>query len=202
MRLLACHGRARRPLLAPCLALARPTTARLPARLPTLAALPRPENYFPKTIPPQVLGKVTEAVAENLYDMAVHKYATHVARRLLSVLAGREVAPAPGRKQQQQHAAVAAGDGDEGEGGAGGGGTAAKVGALGALGLACCAVLRAAPACCCCSGASPGGAAGANQRAFSCWLRWALALLRTLKSSRFSYESNKKRQAARWVGSL
>lgn len=66
-----------------------------------------------------MLSKVTDAVAENLYDMAVHKYATHVARRLLSVLCGRDVAPAA-RKQQQAAAAAAqaaaAGAGGEGEG--------------------------------------------------------------------------------------
>ena len=61
----------------------------------------------------QTLAKVTGAVSENLYDMAVHKYATHVARRLLSVLAGRDVAPAPGRKQQQQAQQHAEGEAGE-----------------------------------------------------------------------------------------
>ncbi|GAB4813915.1 hypothetical protein N2152v2_000961 [Parachlorella kessleri] len=63
----------------------------------------------------QTLSKVTDAVSDNLYDMAVHKYATHVARRLLSVLAGRDVAPAPGRKQQQQAQQHAEGEAGEEE---------------------------------------------------------------------------------------
>jgi hypothetical protein len=41
---------------------------------------------------------VSEAAAECLYEMATSKYGSFVARRLLCVLSGRDVAPPPGRK--------------------------------------------------------------------------------------------------------
>jgi nucleolar protein 9 len=45
------------------------------------------------------LGAVTEAVVECLYEMVLSKYGSFVARRLLCLLSGREVASAPKRHQ-------------------------------------------------------------------------------------------------------
>ena len=48
------------------------------------------------------LGSATEAIAGSLYDVVTSKYGSFVARRLLCILSGREVAPAPSKKSQQQ----------------------------------------------------------------------------------------------------
>ncbi|KAL4439741.1 hypothetical protein ABPG75_002742 [Micractinium tetrahymenae] len=58
------------------------------------------------------LTAVTEAAAASLYEMATSKYGSFVARRLLCVLAGRDVAPPPGKKPSAAPAA------DEGSGAA------------------------------------------------------------------------------------
>lgn len=69
---------------------------------------------------------MTEACSESLFEMATSKYGSFVARRLLCVLSGRDVAPAPGKKQE----APAAGGEQQGGGMAprGGGALAAKLG--------------------------------------------------------------------------
>ncbi|KAL4852677.1 hypothetical protein ACK3TF_006244 [Chlorella vulgaris] len=46
------------------------------------------------------LTAVTEAAAEAFYELSTSKYGSFVARRLLCVLAGRDVAPPPGKKAQ------------------------------------------------------------------------------------------------------
>ncbi|PSC67230.1 Pumilio 23 [Micractinium conductrix] len=50
----------------------------------------------------EALNAVTDAAAASLYEMATSKYGSFVARRLLCVLAGRDVAPPPGKKPQEK----------------------------------------------------------------------------------------------------
>ena len=84
VRLGACPARARCCLRVPPLA---PLRA-LPTLSSALCLITAP--------PPQALNAVTDAAAASLYEMATSKYGSFVARRLLCVLAGRDVAPPPG----------------------------------------------------------------------------------------------------------
>ncbi|KAL4419124.1 hypothetical protein ABPG77_004516 [Micractinium sp. CCAP 211/92] len=78
------------------------------------------------------LTAVTEAAAASLYEMATSKYGSFVARRLLCVLAGRDVAPPPGKKPAapapaEDGSAAAAAAGAPPAGPRGGGALAAKL---------------------------------------------------------------------------
>ena len=92
---------------------------------------------------------MTDACAAFLYEMATSKYGSFVARRLLCVLAGRDVAPPPGKKPApppaeggDAAAAAAAPAGPRGGGalaaklggGGGGGGGGGEAGGPGAAG--------------------------------------------------------------------
>jgi len=65
-----------------------------------LALYLMPTFCYCPCLPAQALSAVTEAAASSLYEMATSKYGSFVARRLLCVLAGRDVAPPPGKKAQ------------------------------------------------------------------------------------------------------
>lgn len=84
----------------------------------------------------QALTAVTEAAGASLYEMATSKYGSFVARRLLCVLAGRDVAPQPGKKAAAGADSAAAGAGgdpqqpaaqQQQQGARGGGNLAAKL---------------------------------------------------------------------------
>ncbi|PRW20602.1 pumilio-like protein 23 [Chlorella sorokiniana] len=81
------------------------------------------------------LTAVTDACAASLYEMATSKYGSFVARRLLCVLAGRDVAPPPGKKPAAQpEPAGEAGQAATPAGARGGGALAAKLGSNGGQG--------------------------------------------------------------------
>lgn len=62
-----------------------------------------------------LLALLVDAVRDHLHDYILDRYATHLARQLLCVLAGRDVLPPPGKKQQQwQHVPQEAGGEEEG----------------------------------------------------------------------------------------
>lgn len=69
----------------------------------------------------ELLSGMVGAIGGHLYDYIMDKHATHVARALLVVIAGKDVlSPVAKKKHQQQH-----GEGEEGgEGAAAGGGAA------------------------------------------------------------------------------
>ena len=58
----------------------------------------RPSAPHLNPAPVQALTAVSEAVSASLYEMATSKYGSFVVRRLLCVLSGRDVAPAPNKK--------------------------------------------------------------------------------------------------------
>ncbi|GLC52285.1 hypothetical protein PLESTB_000605000 [Pleodorina starrii] len=50
----------------------------------------------------RVMTLLTDSICPHLYDYVTDRFATHVVRRLLCLLAGRNVLPPPGKQQQQQ----------------------------------------------------------------------------------------------------
>ncbi|GIL74790.1 hypothetical protein Vretimale_2348 [Volvox reticuliferus] len=50
----------------------------------------------------QVMKLLTDSICPHLYDYVTDRFATHVARRLLCLLAGRNVLPPPSKQRQQQ----------------------------------------------------------------------------------------------------
>lgn len=70
--------------------------------IPSFSPLPTPSSLPSFPLPPQVLTLLTDAVCPHLYQYITDKFATHAARRLLCLLAGRNVLPPPSKQQQQQ----------------------------------------------------------------------------------------------------
>jgi len=67
-----------------------------------------------------LLESLVAAVEPHIVDYATDRHATHVARALLVVLAGRDVLTPPGKKQRQRQQQQQGGfEGEDGEGGSG-----------------------------------------------------------------------------------
>ena len=49
----------------------------------------------------QLLAEACNSVCEHLYDFLTNRYATHVARRLLCIIAGRNVLPLAAKSQNK-----------------------------------------------------------------------------------------------------
>ena len=63
-----------------------------------------PDELLPSLmtkLPVQLLAEACDSICEHLYDFVTNRYATHVARRLLCIVAGRNVLPLAAKSQNK-----------------------------------------------------------------------------------------------------